>query len=961
MVTKQQNPLQQLADAGQAFWYDNIRRQFLQDGTLKKLVDEDGLRGVTANPTIFEQALSAGTDYDIDIKALVEQGADATAIYERLITDDVRSACDILRPVYDATNGQDGYISLEVSPLLARNTAGTIKEVKRFWGIVDRPNLMVKIPATREGLPAIEQSLTDGININITLIFAVERYIDVARAYVRALRLRAQRGEPVERMASVASFFVSRVDSKVDKQLDEKIARAKSADDKQELESLKGKAAIANARVAYEEFKQIFYGQDFADLKAKGARVQRPLWASTSTKNPAYRDVMYVEELIGPDTVDTMPPKTIDAFRDHGKVKNTLDEGVAEAHQLLERLARAGIIMDAVTRELEEEGVASFATSFETLADQINAKRDALLAHFERSESASLGRLQARVDEAMADAAENQVAARLQAKDATLWKPKTKKDDPEISGWLGWLAAPEVGLQALDDLETFVGQVRADGFTDAVVLGMGGSSLAPEVFKQTFGTRAGYPRLHVLDSTDPANVLGIESELDLAHTLFMVSSKSGGTTEPNTFFAYFWDKVQQSGVREPGKQFVAITDKGSSLEKLGKEHGFRRVFLNDPTIGGRYSALSFFGLLPAALAGVELRPLLERARAMGAACGAEFAPAQNPGIWLGTIMGEAAKSGRDKVTLLCSPSLDSFGLWAEQLLAESTGKEGKGLIPIAGEEIGLPGVYGDDRLFVYLHVQSDGRHALDKAVTALEDAGQPVVRLELGETLDLGAEFMRWEFATAVAGAVLGINPFDQPNVQESKDNTKRLLAEFQQKGRLPEPEAIATAGGISLVGGTSGTGASGRNGASEKNLAQAVQAFLKDVKPGDYVAIMAYLPYDESIERELQDHRLRLRNALKVATTLGYGPRFLHSTGQLHKGGPNSGVFIQLTHTSELDVPVPGKEYSFAVLEAAQALGDLQSLQKHGRRAIGLHVDSDVRAALEVVVAALPAVGSRQ
>jgi hypothetical protein len=386
---------------------------------------------------------------------------------------------------------------------------------------------------------------------------------------------------------------------------------------------------------------------------------------------------------------------------------------------------------------------------------------------------------------------------------------------------------------------------------------------------------------------------------------------------------------------------------------VAKEHGFRRTFFGDPAIGGRYSALSNFGLVPAALAGIELRPLLERSRAMVAACGQEFAPTDNPGVWLGTIMGEAAKSGRDKITILCSSSLDSYGLWAEQLLAESTGKEGKGLIPVAGEEIGEPAVYGDDRLFIYVHVTSDGRHALDGAVKALENAGQPVVRLELNETLDLGAEFVRWEFATAVAGAILGINPFDQPNVQESKDNTKRLLGEFQAKGRLPEPAVVARAGSISLVGAKVGRG-SAKNGGHGEDLAAAIQTFLKAVKPSDYLAIMVYLPYDPDLEQDIQDHRLQLRNRLKVATTLGYGPRFLHSTGQLHKGGPNSGVFVQITAKPDVDAPVPGEPYGFAVLEEAQALGDLESLQKHGRRAIGLRTDGDVRTVLEVLTGAL-------
>ncbi len=951
MPAKTKNPLRELAEHGQAFWYDNMRRKLLLDGSLAKLRDDDGLRGVTSNPTIFQHAISAADDYDEQIRDLVGKGADANTIYDALAVKDVQTACDIMRPVYDATDGQDGYVSLEVSPTLAHDTDGTIRDVTRFWQLVNRPNLMVKIPATREGLPAIEHCLTEGMNINITLIFAVERYVDVARAYVRALRLRSTRGQPVDRIASVASFFVSRVDTKVDKLLDEKIAAA-SGEQKRELESLRGKAAIANAKIAYEEFKTIFYGGEFRDLRERGARVQRPLWASTSTKNPAYRDVMYVEELIGRDTVDTMPPQTIDAFRDHGKVADTLDRGLDEAHEVMRRLASAGISMAQVTQELEDEGVESFAKSFEELLDGIAAKRDVMQAHLAQRQSASLGALQKQVDEALAAAEQSGAAGKIWKKDATYWKPNTKPDDKELSGWLGWLSAPEAGLQALDDLNGFVDEVQREGFTDAVVLGMGGSSLAPLVFAETFGKRQGYPRLHVLDSTDPANVLAIQRAVNLPKTLFIVSSKSGSTTEPNVFHAYFWEQVRQAGASDPGRQFVAITDPGSSLESAAQQQGFRRVFHGDPEIGGRYSALSPFGLVPAALAGVDLKTLLERAHVMAEACAVAGAPENNPGLWLGTILGTLAKKGHDKVTFLASAKLESFGLWGEQLLAESTGKEGRGLIPIATEEPGKPEVYGDDRLFAVIELKGDRDAGLERKVKALEAAGQPVVRLTLNDPLDLGAEMFRWEFATAVAGSILGINPFDQPNVQESKDNTKRLLAEFEAKGSLAEPDPTARRDGLALT-------APGKAGAKagEQAFAETLAGFLKGVKPGDYLAIMAYLPYDDAIERELQKRRIMLRDALRVATTLGYGPRFLHSTGQLHKGGPNSGVFIQITATAKQDAPVPGEKYSFAVLEEAQALGDLQSLEKHRRRALRLHIDGDVPKALAALTESLATV----
>lgn len=950
MAEKKKNPLQQLWDEGQSFWYDNSRRKLLLDGSLKRLVEEDGLRGVTSNPTIFAHAVAAADDYDDEIEQLARQGLDALAICERLITDDIRMACDILRPVYDASGGRDGFVSIEVSPTLARDTAGTIAEVQRLWQIIDRPNLMVKIPGTREGLPAIEHCLAEGMNINITLLFAVERYIDVARAYIRALRLRASRGQPIDRIASVASFFVSRVDTKVDKLLDAKIAAATSDEERRALEALKGKAAIANAKIAYENFRKIFYGSEFEDLRQRGAAVQRLLWASTSTKNPAYPDVFYVENLIGPETVDTMPPATIDAFRDHGVVRRTLDTGLDEAHRVMEQLARAGIDMDQVTRELEEEGIAAFTASFQELVQNIAIKREAILAGFAEREEEHLGRYQPRVDAALAQAAKDNVAARVWQKDATLWGAASA-DDPAYNAWLGWLDAPEKGLAAINEIERFVEEIRAEGFSDAVVLGMGGSSLAPEVLRRTFAARAGYPRLHVLDSTDPANVLAVEGAIDLRRTLFIVSSKSGTTTEPNDFFAYFWERVRAENTT-PGRQFIAITDPGTPLEALARDHGFRRIFAGDPEIGGRYSALSPFGIVPAALAGIDVRTLLERGRTMAAACKPVVEPRENPGVWLGTTLGVLARERHDKVTFICTPSVESFGLWAEQLLAESTGKNGTGLIPVADEDLSTPAVYGEDRVFVYLRVGSDQPTALDRRIRALRNAGHPVVELKLNDALDLGAEFFRWEFATAIAGAILGINPFDQPNVQESKDNTKRLLEEYARTKRLPEPEPVAQDDGVALI--RPDVGVQGNGSRRTRDLLTQLRAFYQQARTGDYLAIMAYLPYDPAIDTALHQRRIELRNALKIATTLGYGPRFLHSTGQLHKGGPNTGLFIQITASPAEDVAVPGRPYTFGALEEAQALGDLEALHRHGRRVIRLHARKDVFAAIDALAAAL-------
>jgi glucose-6-phosphate isomerase len=492
--------------------------------------------------------------------------------------------------------------------------------------------------------------------------------------------------------------------------------------------------------------------------------------------------------------------------------------------------------------------------------------------------------LEDRVGRRLAQFDRTDTIRRIWDKDFTVWR-----DDPtEITDRLGWLSVHEVMHDRLPEIDEFASNCADDGLTHAVLAGMGGSSLAPEVLGETFGVAPGTLDLVVLDTTHPDQILDVERGLPLDRTLFVIASKSGTTTETLAHFAYFWQKVPD------GTRFVAITDPGSPLDRLASERGFRSTFLNPPDIGGRYSALSYFGLLPGALIGTDLDGLLHKAKDMAHACGSAVRQRDNPGAWLGATIGEAALAGRDKLTLVLDENVRTFGYWVEQLIAESTGKDGKGIVPVEGEELGEPDAYGPDRFFVGI-----GDESVEKALVHIRDAEQPVVHLWLEDPIELGREVFRWEFATAVAGAVLGINPFDQPNVQEAKDATRALLAQ----GDLPDP-------GHDDLG-----------------------SLLDRVRPGDYLAIQAYLPRNQATERRLHEARMRLRDRLKVATTVGFGPRFLHSTGQLHKGGPNTGVFLQVVEPPSEDVPIPGQPYSFGKLIAAQALGDLQSLRAHGRR----------------------------
>jgi len=598
------NPIQELKQIGQSLWLDNIRRQLISSGELARLRDE-GLTGVTSNPTIFEKAVSGSTDYDEAMVQLVREKKKPAEMLWELMVEDIQAAADTFRPVYDKTKGKDGFVSIEVAPTLANNTRGTIRMAEDLRERCRRPNVMVKIPATKEGLPAIFDQISKGHNINITLIFAVDRYAEVVEAYLAGLEKLHKDGGDLSQVASVASFFVSRVDTKVDKILAEKAGQTEDPQKKRSLDQLLGKAAIANSKMAYERYKELFAGPRWDKLRKAGARSQRCLWASTSTKDPRYPDTYYVEELIGPDTVDTIPPATLAAFREHGEVRRSLDENVDLARRQLKQLAGVGVSLDQVTHELEVEGVEAFTKSFESLLAALEKSAKDIKAGKGPRQWFSLGRLQPAVDTQIAKLQKDDAPRRLWAKDSTLWSADPAKRQ-EIHDRLGWLDVADKMLEKSDEF-TALGKDGRD-YSDVVLLGMGGSSLCPDVLRNTFGAVKGHPKLHVLDTTDPATILGVRSKIKIQSSLFIVASKSGETTETLSHFAYFWEQAKRKG-----RQFAAITDPGSGLEKLAKEHEFRWIFPNPPDIGGRYSALSYFGLVPGALMGVNVREMLERA------------------------------------------------------------------------------------------------------------------------------------------------------------------------------------------------------------------------------------------------------------------------------------------------------------------------------------------------------------
>ena len=945
------NPLQALQSYGQSVWLDYIRRSLITSGELQRLITKDGLVGVTSNPAIFEKAIVGSTDYKDFLASVGPEERDSKSIYEDLAIRDIQDAAALLRPVYERTKRRDGYVSLEVSPYLARDTEGTVAEARRLWNAVGRENLMIKVPGTPEGIPAIEQLIGDGINVNVTLLFALEAYERTALAYIAGLEQFTSKGGDPSRVASVASFFVSRIDTAIDALITSRLEASADPREQALLRSLAGKVAIANAKLAYQFYRELFAGTRWQALARQGAKTQRLLWASTSTKNPKYRDVLYVEELIGPDTVNTIPPATFDAFRDHGHLRESLTEDVEGAHDTMETLAKVGISMKEVTDRLLADGVQSFSDAFDKLLAAVDR-------HDKGPGAAKINRLTFTLPADLASAVKttledwrvNGKMRRLWAHDASLWTGADEAD------WLGWLGVTDDQLVHIDHLKKVADEVKSAGFTHVALLGMGGSSLCPEVMRMTFGTVPGFPELHVLDSTDPAQIKAFESTLDLGRTLFIVSSKSGATLEPNIYKQYFYERVKNAvGEKEAGSRFMAITDPGSKMQQVAEADRFRHIFFGWPSIGGRYSALSDFGLVPAAVMGVDVPKLLDRTEEMVHACAASVPTEENPGLVLGVILGVAAtRFGRDKVTIIASPGIRDLGAWLEQLLAESTGKVGKGLVPVDREALGSPDVYGSDRVFAYIRLESAPDPKQDAAVVAIERAGHPVVRIAMDEIYDLGEEFFHWEVATAVAASIIGIDAFNQPDVEASKVVTRKLTAEYEQTGKFPPEAPILEADGIKLFTDERNAGALKKAAGKDQSLAGYLKAHLGRLGAGDYFALLGYVEMNEVNESQLQKVRQAIRDARHVATCLGFGPRFLHSTGQAYKGGPNSGVFLQLTCDNASDLPVPGQKYTFGVVKAAQARGDFQVLAERGRRALRVHLGADVRSGLDTLLNAV-------
>ncbi|MEW5940887.1 MAG: bifunctional transaldolase/phosoglucose isomerase, partial [Chloroflexota bacterium] len=807
------SPILKLTSLGQSLWYDNIQRKLLENGEFAAMIERGDIRGMTSNPSIFQNAIAKTADYDAALTPLAWAGWPAEQIFWELAIEDIRMATDLFQSLYEESNGGDGYVSLEVNPRLAHDTDATAAQAQQLWARVARPNLMVKIPATKEGIPAIRKAVAAGVNVNVTLIFSLARYVEVMNAYLSGLEDRVAAGRPIDHIASVASFFVSRVDSKIDPKLPES-------------SSLRGQAAIANAKLAYDEFLDFFSGERWERLKARGARLQRPLWASTSTKNPAYPDTLYVDSLIGANTVNTVPPNTLDAFRDHGNPAITITRDLDHARDVIARLESLGISMNAATQELEDEGVKAFADAFTALLKTIDDRRASAVA--------SLGPVAASVASRLTALEADIVPSRLWSHDPTLWT-RDPAGQAEARNRLGWLDSPQKARELVKNYQAFAKEIKKEKIDRVLVLGMGGSSLTAEVFSSLLAAAnvTAPLSLAILDSTHPDQVRQAAQDFPRNKSLYIVASKSGGTAEVTAAFDYFWKLSKRDGSR-----FIAITDPGTSLEALARKRNFRKIFFADESVGGRYSALTDFGLVPAALLGMDLDRLLDRAEWMQSQCGERVPAARNPGFALGAVLAESARNGRDKLTVLADAPLAAFAGWVEQIVAESSGKDGRGILPVPLEPLGE--AYEADRLFVYLRQTGE----MDGAMKKLQEAGHPVIQLPITNYYDVGAEMYRWEIAVSIACSILGVNAFDQPNVQLSKNITKAKIAEFQKKGKLREGKPVWKKEGMAIYSATAVTGAT---------LKSALGGFLKKAKKGGYVAINAYLPRNAEMIEALQ------------------------------------------------------------------------------------------------------------
>ncbi len=912
------NPIQSVHSLGQSLWLDNIRRDSLDSGELVDRIATGELRGVTSNPTIFEGAILSSDNYTVDLRRFAQAGWTAERIFDQLAIDDIRAAADAFLPLFEQTNGGDGFVSIEVNPELADDTSKTIEEARRLWDAVNRPNAMIKIPATLAGLPAIESSIRAGINVNATLIFSLGRYIEVMEAYMSGLERRLEDGGSLDHVASVASFFVSRIDTALDEQLQETIKR--SDEEGERASSLLGKVAIANCGLAYGQFVATIQGEQFQYLAARGARVQRPLWASTSTKNLEYPDTYYVDHLIGPDTVNTLSESTLKAFKDHGSPELTLTENISTARSQLQALDDLGISLADAAERLERQGISKFVDSYHSILRTIENKA----AAFRKEISA----LEPKMRETLAELDRDEVGKRLWQEDVTLWVERDR-EKARVGHWLRWLSEPAKMSTGVTELMRFAEEAAAPEITTLVLIGSGCGIFTAEMLARLL-TPTDRIDFHSIGTANPDDIRTIKRKITPEATLYLIVDASSDDGIEENLIAAFWEQAVRKLEEQTRHHFVVMTQEGSKLRNWAVERGIQKIIEVDLHDDIWPSPFNWQSLLPAALAGADLHSFVRGGVDMTRACGPLVDVAQNPGLYLGSVLAAALRCGREKITLFADPPLEPILKWIEGLLAAGRGRDEGGFITIRDEPSGSGKVYGDDRLFVYLRRSG----ALDRRLHEWVDVGIPVLVLETGtNTKQIGEMLVQWQFGAAIAKSLLSINPTNLDGLNRSRAEFQHILHRLERKGELPQADPLWQGDGVQLRAASRGLKFTGGG------LSEVIDFILAESRKVGGLKLRIYTSMSQALQGKVARLRRVLRDQLGLFSLTGAIDCDLDS-GR----GLKDLVNLILLVKPRKDEDVPGKTYTFGLLFEGQALSDFAAMKDDGSPALYLYFDAQKR-----------------
>ena len=911
------DPIQSVHSLGQSLWLDIIRRDSLDSGELADRVAAGELRGATSNLTILESAILSSDSYSVDLRRLAQAGWTAEKIFNQLAVDDIRAAADAFLPLFEQTNGGDGFVSIDVNPEFADDTNRTIEEAKRLWDAVNRPNAMIKIPATLAGLPAIESSIRAGINVNATLIFSLGRYIEVMEAYMIGLEGRLEAGGSLDYVTSVASFFVSPIDIALDEQLREVFQRCEAEGER--ASSLLGKVAIANSKLAYAQFVATFQGERFQKLATRGARVQRPLWASTSMKNPEYPDTYYVDNLIGPDTVNALSEASLKAFKDHGTPELTLPENISTARSQLQALDDLGISLDAAAEQLEVQGVSESAISYRSILGTIEEKAGA----FQKEIAA----LEPKMRETLAEVELDDVGKRLWQQDVTLWVERDR-EKARVRRWLGWLSEPARASTETAELTRFA-EALDPAITTFVLIGSGGGTITAEMLARILAPPNGID-LHTISTANPDDIRTIKRKIAPEATFYLLVDSSSGDGIEEHLLSTFWEQALRKLEEQTGDHFVVITKDGSKLHHWAVEKGIQKIIEADKQDDFWLSPFNWTSLLPAAQAGADIQSFVQGGVGMTRACGPLVDVAQNPGLFLSSVLAAAFRSGRDKVTLFADPPLEPILKWIEGLLAAGRGKEESGFIPIWDEPPGSGNVYGDDRLFVYL--RSSG--ALDRRLAGWIRADIPVLVLETSTNPEaIGEMLVQWQIGAAIAQHLLSVNPTDLDARHRTRAELQHILHRLERKGALPQADPLWQGDGVQLRAASRDLQFTG------SGLSEVVDFILSESQEAGGLGLRLYTPMSITLQGKVKRLRHTLRDQLGLFSLASPAGCDLCSDR-----GLKDMVYLILMVKPRKDEAIPGKNYTFGQLFEGQALSDLAAMKGYGSPVLYLYFDAQKR-----------------